>query len=197
MISRISKISSRLAVQTNPPRVLAAIAPPRRAPWADYQQRCCLATQSVPPPPPLPPPPPPENAPSRWERMKTLFREHGPVFVVYYGSTWTAGLAVAYGSITVAGLDGLEVKRAPCPEPCCRAPLLSATVMWQLLRWLTVDTYVPAVNSLSPSLINGVIAIELNELADWVSRRPAASLANVDATCPPDSPTMHRCVYHS
>ena len=89
-----------------PPRLLTALATPRRAPWPDYQQRCCLATQSTPPPPPQQP----EKGPGRWERMKTLFREHGPVFVVYYGSTWTAGLAVAYGSITVAGLDGLEVR---------------------------------------------------------------------------------------
>ena len=111
---------SRLGVASRPPpRVLAALAPaalatPRQAPWADHQQRCCFATQST------PPPQQPEKAPTRWERMKTLFREHGPVFVVYYGSTWTAGLAVAYGSITVAGLDGLEVRASPCGMPIAR-----------------------------------------------------------------------------
>ena len=35
-----------------------------------------------------------------------MFKEHGPVFVAYYVTTWTAGAAVCYGGITIAGIDG-------------------------------------------------------------------------------------------
>ena len=75
--------------------------------------------------------------------------------------------------------------------------VLSAIVSWQLLHWLTVDTYVPAVNQLSPSLINGVIAVELNELADWVSWPPAPASRRMGATRPPEPFATHRCACRS
>ena len=49
-------------------------------------------------------PTPPEEKPSRWQRIKSMFKEHGPVFVAYYVTTWTAGAAVCYGGITIAGI---------------------------------------------------------------------------------------------
>ena len=66
-------------------------------------------------------PSPPEEKPGRWAKLKALVQEHGVVFVGYYAATWSAGAAVCYGGITVAGVDGLE-----------------------LLRWLHVDDVVPA-----------------------------------------------------
>ena len=108
---------------------------------------------------------------SRWQKYKKLFLEHGPVFVAYYATTYSAGLAVAYGGITVAGIDGVE-----------------------LLRWLQIPEYVPAVNDLSPRLVNGVIAIEINELAEWVrlplviATTPALSRAIAQYRHGPPSP---------
>ena len=67
-----------------------------------------------------------------------------------YAATWTAGAAVCYGAITVAGLDGIS-----------------------LLKWLTVDALLQQhasidINGWSPALVNGVIALELNECLEWV-----------------------------
>ena len=92
----------------------------------------------------------PEKKPSRWQRIKSMFREHGPVFVGFYVTTWTAGAAVCYGGITIAGVDGIA-----------------------LLKYLTVDEMLLTHTSIdisgwSPALINGLIALELNEMLEYV-----------------------------
>ena len=50
---------------------------------------------------------PEEQKPSRWEQIKATFREHGPVFVAYYGTTWLGGFGVCWAGVTVAGVDGV------------------------------------------------------------------------------------------
>ena len=95
-------------------------------------------------------PTPPEEKPSRWQRIKSMFKEHGPVFVAYYVTTWTAGAAVCYGGITIAGIDGIAL-------------LKYLTVDEMLLQHTRID-----ISGWSPALINGLIALELNELLEYV-----------------------------
>lgn len=92
----------------------------------------------------------PEEKPSRWQRIKSMFREHGPVFVAYYVTTWTAGAAVCYGGITIAGVDGIAL-------------LKYLTVDEMLLQHTSID-----ISGWSPALINGLIALELNEMLEYV-----------------------------
>jgi Protein of unknown function (DUF1279) len=87
---------------------------------------------------------PEEQKPSRWEQIKATFREHGPVFVAYYGTTWLGGFGVCWAGVTVAGVDGVA-----------------------LLQYLGADSVMDT-NKLSPWLINALIAGEINELADFV-----------------------------
>jgi Protein of unknown function (DUF1279). len=82
--------------------------------------------------------------PSRWEQLKTTVREHGPVFVGYYATTYAAGFGISYGAITVAGLDGVA-----------------------LLQWIGVDQVFDT-SILSPRVINALIAAEINETFDLV-----------------------------
>ena len=79
-----------------------------------------------------------------------MFREHGPVFVAYYVTTWTAGAAVCYGGITIAGVDGIAL-------------LKYLTVDEMLLQHTSID-----ISGWSPALINGLIALELNEMLEYV-----------------------------
>ena len=79
-----------------------------------------------------------------------MFKEHGPVFVAYYVTTWTAGAAVCYGGITIAGIDGIAL-------------LKYLTVDEMLLQHTRID-----ISGWSPALINGLIALELNELLEYV-----------------------------
>ena len=50
-----------------------------------------------------------KKKPSRWETIKQTFREHGKVFVLYYTATWLGGFGVAFGGVTLAGLDGVAL----------------------------------------------------------------------------------------
>ena len=90
------------------------------------------------------PPADDEKKPSRWQQMKTMFREHGPVFVGYYATTWLGGFGVCWAGVSVAGLDGVA-----------------------LLQYLGADAVIDT-RTLSPQLINALIAAEINELADFV-----------------------------
>lgn len=114
---------------------------------AHVQQRF-LSTASKPPGDALPPSDSKDDdknkKPSRWEQFKTLFREHGIVFVAYYGTTWLGGFGVCWAGITVAGVDGVAV-----------------------LQYLGADSVINT-NALSPQLINALIAAEINELGDFV-----------------------------
>ena len=117
-------------------------------PPALMQQRF-LSTTPKPPGDAAPKPPGESNEdekkkPSRWEQIKTTFREHGPVFVAYYGTTWLGGFGVCWAGITVAGVDGVA-----------------------LLQYLGADTVIDT-SALSPQLINALIAAEINELGDFV-----------------------------
>ena len=76
--------------------------------------------------------------------MKTLFREHGLVFVGYYSAAWICGFDVAWGAVTLTGIDGLA-----------------------LLQQLGVDAALDT-SVFSTRVINGLIAAEINELAEFV-----------------------------
>ena len=65
-------------------------------------------------------------------------------------TTWTAGAAVCYGGITIAGIDGIAL-------------LKYLTVDEMLLQHTRID-----ISGWSPALINGLIALELNELLEYV-----------------------------
>ena len=93
------------------------------------------------------PPPPPnekEKKPSRWEKLKATFREHGAVFVCWYTVNWASGFACCWGAVTFFGLDGVA-----------------------LLQQLGADSVIDT-TALSPRLINAFIAAEINELIDLV-----------------------------
>ena len=106
--SRTARVSHGLLQH----RLLATASIPRcstlsTAPMlpAHVQQRF-LSTASKPPGDALPPSDSKDDdknkKPSRWEQFKTLFREHGIVFVAYYGTTWLGGFGVCWAGITVA-----------------------------------------------------------------------------------------------
>ena len=76
--------------------------------------------------------------------MKTMFREHGPVFVGLYGTTWLGGFGVCWAGVTIAGVDGVA-----------------------LLQYVGADAIIDT-SMFSPRLINALIAAEINELADFV-----------------------------
>ena len=81
---------------------------------------------------------------TRWQQFKTTFREHGPVFVGYYGVTWLGWFCICYGAIACSGLNGVALLQA-----------IGADAVF--------DT-----TALSPRVINALIAAEVNELADFV-----------------------------
>ena len=51
----------------------------------------------------------PKKEPSRWEKIKATFREHGPVFVGFYAVTWLGGFGVCWTGVTIAGVDGVAL----------------------------------------------------------------------------------------
>ena len=100
-----------------------------------------------------------EEKPSRWTQIKTAFVEHGPAFVATYATLYTAGLGVAYTGVCLSGLDAQE---------------------W--IRWSGVEAAAGIdLSGLSPRLINGVIALEMNELAEFV-RLPTVLLLTPKVT---------------
>jgi hypothetical protein len=85
-----------------------------------------------------------KKKPTRWETIKATFREHGKVFVLYYTTTWLGGFGIAFGGVTLAGLDGLA-----------------------LLQYLGADSVIDT-SQFSTRVINALIAAEINELAEFV-----------------------------
>uniref|UniRef100_A0A7S0LHJ1 DUF1279 domain-containing protein n=1 Tax=Coccolithus braarudii TaxID=221442 RepID=A0A7S0LHJ1_9EUKA len=49
--------------------------------------------------------------PSRWQQMFSTFKEHGPFFIVYYSAAYAVSFGGAWGAITFAGVDGIELLR--------------------------------------------------------------------------------------
>mmetsp|Transcript_28838 Transcript_28838/g.87337 ORF Transcript_28838/g.87337 Transcript_28838/m.87337 type:complete len:213 (-) Transcript_28838:69-707(-) len=86
----------------------------------------------------------PKKEPSRWEKIKATFREHGPVFVGFYAVTWLGGFGVCWTGVTIAGVDGVA-----------------------LLQYLGADNVFDT-SALSPTLVNALIAAEINELGEFV-----------------------------
>ena len=78
------------------------------------------------------------------ETIKQTFREHGKVFVLYYTATWLGGFGVAFGGVTLAGLDGVA-----------------------LLRYLGADSVIDT-TQFSTRVVNALIAAEINELFEFV-----------------------------
>lgn len=85
-----------------------------------------------------------KKKPSRWETIKQTFREHGKVFVLYYTATWLGGFGVAFGGVTLAGLDGVA-----------------------LLQYLGADSVIDT-TQFSTRVVNALIAAEINELFEFV-----------------------------
>ena len=85
-----------------------------------------------------------DEKPSRWQQIKTTVREHGPVFVGYYATTYFAGFGVSWAAVTFTGLDGVA-----------------------LLQYLGADAYFDT-SMFSARMINALIAAEINETFDIV-----------------------------
>ena len=85
-----------------------------------------------------------QKKPSRWQQIKTTIREHGPVFVGYYATTYAAGFGICWTAVTATGLDGVA-----------------------LLQQLGIDSYIDT-SVLSTRVINALIAAEINEMFDLV-----------------------------
>ena len=92
------------------------------------------------------------------EQIKAAFVEHGPTFVATYATLYTAGLGVAYTGVCLSGLDAQE---------------------W--IRWSGVEAAAGIDLSAFARLINGVIALEMNELAEFV-RLPTVLLLTPKVT---------------
>ena len=86
-----------------------------------------------------------EKEPSRWERIRTLFREHGVAFAALYCGAYTATFVPLMAALTVGGVDGPEL------------------VLWgaEQLRIPYDLTWIQD-GPLSKDLINAFIAMELN-----------------------------------
>ena len=51
----------------------------------------------------------PAPEPSKWEKIRTLFREHGVAFAGVYTVAYTATFVPLMGALTVGGVDGPEL----------------------------------------------------------------------------------------
>lgn len=89
-----------------------------------------------------------EKEPSRWEKIRSLFKEHGVAFAAVYCGAYTVTLVPIMGALTVGGVDGIEL-------------VLWGAEKMQIpydLSWLSNGV-------LSKDLVNAFIALELN---GWV-----------------------------
>jgi hypothetical protein len=77
-------------------------------------------------------------------RLRKMFSEHGAVFVGYYGAAWLAGYIPSFIVLEAAGVDARS-----------------------LLDWVGLDQYCDY-SEVSPTLINAFLAVEVNEVLDWV-----------------------------
>mmetsp|Transcript_14284 Transcript_14284/g.15900 ORF Transcript_14284/g.15900 Transcript_14284/m.15900 type:complete len:320 (+) Transcript_14284:1500-2459(+) len=82
---------------------------------------------------------------SRWEKIKEAWVEYRYVFVAYYVVAWATPVLPIWMGLECFGLDGVA-----------------------LLEYIGVDNVIPSISNWNPSLINGLIAIEINELGEIV-----------------------------
>ena len=82
---------------------------------------------------------PPEKQ-SRWQQLMSTFREYGLVFVGYYATVWLCGFGVCWGGMTACAIDGIAI-----------------------LKYVGADMIMDT-SSLSPRLINALIAAEINDV---------------------------------
>ena len=130
------------------PAALAALA--ARPRWAPLARRalCSSSSSSSGAAPP--------KKPSRWARIKATAKEHGLTFVVFWTGTWVACGACIYGGMTLAGVDGTRL------------------LAWADDRWPDIglreriSAYADLDAASTKTIVNGLIAIELNELLEVV-----------------------------
>ena len=87
-------------------------------------------------------PPPPKL--TRWQKAKALWKEHGLVFVMYYGTLWIVPFVPMFGMLQSGQIDCVE-----------------------LLETFHVDRIVD-LNMLNSTAINIIVATECNEVLDFV-----------------------------
>ena len=84
---------------------------------------------------------------SRMDKLKSLFREYGKFFIVYYGTAWCLTLAPIYAAVSASGFDSLEL----------------------IQRFVDEDSWIyEKAGQLNTNAINFLISVELNEIADVV-----------------------------
>jgi len=87
-------------------------------------------------------PPPPKL--TRWQKAKALWKEHGLVFVMYYGTLWIVPFVPMFGMLQSGQIDCVE-----------------------LLETFHVDRIID-LEMLNPTVINIIVATECNEVLDFV-----------------------------
>ncbi len=86
-----------------------------------------------------------EKKPGKWQQLKTAFKEYRYVFLAYYGTTFLVPIPFLWAGLEIGGLDGVG-----------------------LLQWLGADKIYEGVNEWNNSFINLLVALEMNELLEFV-----------------------------
>ena len=87
---------------------------------------------------------PAEPKPTRWQRTKALWKEHGMVFIMYYGTLRTIPFVPIFGMLHSGSIDCIE-----------------------LLKYFHVDKAFD-LDLLNPTVLNILVATECNEMLDFV-----------------------------
>lgn len=91
----------------------------------------------------------PKKEPTRWENLKTLWREHGLAFGALYVGANVATFVPIFGALTVGGVDGPEL------------------ILWAVDRFeITYD--LSWLETINKDLVNAFIALEMNAWGDVV-----------------------------
>jgi hypothetical protein len=93
-----------------------------------------------------------KKKPSKWQQMKTMFKEYKYVFVCYWAATWTAGFIPCYAALDLGGVDGVALFDA-------------------VQDYMALETRLD-ISMVDPRFVNALIAMEINELFEIV-RLPA------------------------
>jgi hypothetical protein len=86
-----------------------------------------------------------EKKPGKWQQLKIAFKEYRYVFLAYYGTTFLVPIPFLWAGLEIGGLDGVG-----------------------LLQWLGADKLYEGVNEWNNSFINLLVALEMNELLEFV-----------------------------
>ena len=86
-----------------------------------------------------------DKKPGKWQQLKTAFKEYRYVFLAYYGTTFLLPIPFLWVTLEGVGLDGVA-----------------------LLQLLGADKIYEGVNNWSSSFINFLVAVEMNELLEFV-----------------------------